>query len=341
MLLSAIATAIGAQLDGPDRDVTAVRPLETAGPQDITFLNESRSPPAHLEAAAVIVSGAVPRDRFQPHVSLLRMDQPYLGFARVMSIFHPPPLPSFNGVSAHAFVDPSAHLGQSVRIASGTVVGPGCVLGDRVVLHAGVTLGAGVMVGDDGVLHPRVVIYDRCVLGARVVVHAGTVVGSDGFGFARGPDGAVKIPHAGRVRIEDDVEIGANCAIDRGVLDDTVIGRGAKLDNLVQVGHNVIIGPHCLIAGQAGLAGSCKLGAGVIVGGQVGLAGHISIGAHAQIAGKSGVTRDVPEGARVLGYPATDLHTARRAMAILYQLPELRQHVDRLSRRLDELIADE
>ncbi|MFQ5655821.1 MAG: UDP-3-O-(3-hydroxymyristoyl)glucosamine N-acyltransferase, partial [Planctomycetota bacterium] len=162
-----------------------------------------------------------------------------------------------------------------------------------------------------------------------------------GFGYAPDPDGAVKVPHRGGVRIEEDVEIGANTTIDRAVLNDTVIGRGSKIDNLVMIGHNNIVGPHCMMAGQVGIAGSCRIGAGVLIGGQAGLGGHLRVGDGAQIGGKSGVHRDIPPGERVLGIPATDVATARRAYAMLYRLPEVRRHIDRVSKRLEELLPPE
>lgn len=339
--LGEIAQAIGAEVDGdPELAIQAIMPTETAGPEHLTYLAEKKSPPAKetFQAGAIIVGKDADRSAFPGHTALVRSDNPYASFARALNLFYETPRPPFSGISELASIDDSAQLGEECHVAAGVFVGPGAILGSRVVLHPGVSISNDVVVGDDVELFPRVTIYPGCRLGSRVIAHAGAVIGSDGFGFAPTPEGGVKIPHSGSVIIEDDVEIGANTAIDRGALDDTIIGRGTKIDNLVQVGHNCVIGPHSIICGQVGLAGSSVIGQGVMLGGQVGLAGHLSVGDGAQVGAKSGVHSDVPAGAKYFGYPATDLRTARRALAILYQLPELRQHVDRIGRQLDELL---
>ncbi|MCI0652192.1 MAG: UDP-3-O-(3-hydroxymyristoyl)glucosamine N-acyltransferase [Planctomycetes bacterium] len=339
-----IATGIGAQLDGdPRRLIERVRPIESAGTTDLTFLSRDKTPPPkeQFRAGAVIVVPAQAKDGFPEGTTFLRMENPHLGFARAIGLFYPAQNPPLSGIDPSARVSPDAQIGAGVLIGAFAVVEEGVTLGDRVTLYPGVYVGVGSRLAEDVTAYPRVTIYPHTTIGARTVIHAGTVIGSDGFGFVPTAEGVVKMPHNGRVRIEEDVEIGANSTIDRGVLDDTVIGRGSKLDNLVHIGHNCVVGPHCLLAGQTGLAGSCKIGAGVILAGQVGLAGHLEVGAGAQIGAKSGVRSDVPPGAKYFGYPATDFATAARAYAILFQLPDIHKKIDELAKRLDDILPPE
>lgn len=341
MLLSEIAKEIGAELDAPaDREVHSIASIDRAGTEDICFLAAGKTPPAldKFSAAAVIVTPDVEREQFRADIALLRIADPHLGFARALALLKPEPPTPFSGVSPQAFIDPTAMIADDAAIGPGVWVGPGSSVGAGSQLYPGVAIAENVRIGANTRLHANVTVYANCRIGDRVHIHSATTVGSDGFGYAKSPTGSVKIPHRGRVIIEDDVEIGANVAIDRGVLDDTVIGQGAKIDNLVQVGHNAIIGPHSVICGQAGLAGSCTLGTGVVIAGQAGVGGHLKVGDGAIVGGKSGVTGDLPAGGEYLGYPATDARTARRAMAILYRLPDLRRHVDKISRQLDELL---
>lgn len=340
--LREIASLLSAELDGnAELEVEAVRPIETAGPTDITFLASGKRPPdiPELRAGCVIVGRDVNRSLFGERVALLRMASPYLGFALVMQHFHPEAPPSFDGIASGATIHPTATIGASPRIANGASVGARCRIGNRVILHPGVSIGDDVDIGDDVHIFPNVTLYPRTRLGHRVRIHAGSVLGSDGFGYAASPQGAVKIQHRGCVVVEDDVEIGANVAVDRGALDDTIIRRGTKIDNLVQIGHNCVVGEHSFIAGQAGLAGSCTTGRGVQVGGQAGLSGHLHVGDGAQIAGQSGVHSNVAPGARLLGSPAMDLRLARRVVAVMPQLPELRMEIERLKRQVEDLMA--
>ncbi|MEM7165257.1 MAG: UDP-3-O-(3-hydroxymyristoyl)glucosamine N-acyltransferase [Planctomycetota bacterium] len=342
MLLSEIAQAIGAELDAPaDRSIESIQSIDRATSDALTFLAAGKQPPAldQLHAAAVIVAPDVERDLFPKEVALLRMDNPHLGFALALGLLSPEPEAPFEDVSPQAFVDPTATIGADVAIAPGAWIGPRVTVGTGSVLYPGVSIAEDCVIGAHCTLFANVSVYAKSTLGERVRIHSGTTVGSDGFGYAKGPRGSVKIPHRGRVVIGDDVEIGANVAIDRGVLDHTVIGTGAKIDNLVQIGHNCIVGPHSIICGQAGMAGSGELGVGVVIAGQVGVGGHLKVGDGATVGAKSGVTTDLPAGGEYLGYPATDARTARRAMAILYRLPELRRHVDKISRQLDELLG--
>ncbi|HWP35408.1 MAG TPA: UDP-3-O-(3-hydroxymyristoyl)glucosamine N-acyltransferase [Thermodesulfobacteriota bacterium] len=326
------ATVVG---DGA-RPLHGVAPIDAAGPGDLTFVAN----PKYLRylpgtrAGAVLLArehlppGPPPADR-----TYLVVPDPYLALAGALVLFHPPRRPP-PGVHPTAWVDPSATLGREVHIGPLCAVAAGCRLGDRVVLVGGVHLGEGVEVGEESTLHPNVTVYPGCRLGRRVVVHGGTVIGADGFGFARGPQGAVKIPQVGRVVIEDDVEIGANCAIDRATLGETRIGRGTKIDNLVQIGHNVVVGEGSLIVAQVGVSGSTRIGRGVTLAGQAGLVGHIEVGDGAIVTAQAGVSNDVPAGAVVSGTPHRPHHEWRRIAAALGELPALCRRVRALERRL-------
>ncbi|HEY8368325.1 MAG TPA: UDP-3-O-(3-hydroxymyristoyl)glucosamine N-acyltransferase, partial [Thermodesulfobacteriota bacterium] len=220
-------------------------------------------------------------------------------------------------------------------------IGPRCRIGAGAWLVSGVHLGEGVEIGEATTLHPHVTVYPDCRIGSRVIVHAGTVIGSDGFGFARTPNGAVKVPQVGRVVIEDDVEIGANCAIDRATLGETRIGRGVKIDNLVQIGHNVQLGPGTIVVAQAGISGSTKVGRGVTIAGQAGLVGHVEVGDGVIVTAQTGVTNDVPAGQVVSGSPHRPHGEWKRIMAAMADLPNLRQRVKALERRVGASAAAE
>ncbi len=319
--------------------IHGVRPLETAADGDLTFLMRGRTPPprAAIRAAAIIIHEEEAAQHFPDGTTLLRSQNPHLGFAKALDYLYPPAPPPFTGVASTAFLHPTVEVGEGTCIAPGVFVGAGTRLGRSVYLYPGVYVGQECTLGDRVTLHPRVTLYPGTSVGARSTIHAGSVIGGDGFGFVLGESGPTKIQHLGHVRIEADVDVGANCTIDRGSLDDTVVGRGSKIDNLVHIGHNSVIGPHCVIAGQAGLAGSCTLGSGVVLAGQVGLAGHLTIGDGAQVGAKSGVHSDVPAGAKFFGYPATHFATAARAHALLGQLPQLRKQLTALAKAVDEM----
>ncbi len=229
------------------------------------------------------------------------MPHPYLAYARVAALFAPP-LQRWPGISDLAFVGQGVALGQEVSIAPLAFIGAGAELGDRVTIMPGCVIGAEVRIGADTLLYPNVTIRERCTVGARCIIHSGTVIGSDGFGFVPGNAGHVKIPQLGTVVIEDEVEIGANCAIDRGALGATRVGRGVKIDNLVHLAHNVEVGEYSLLVAQVGISGSTKLGKGVVLAGQVGLTGHIELGDGVQVGAQSGVHHSVPAGQTVSGY---------------------------------------
>jgi UDP-3-O-[3-hydroxymyristoyl] glucosamine N-acyltransferase len=247
----------------------------------------------------------------------------------LLPLLHPPRAP-VPGIDPTARIGRGARIGREVMIGPGVVIGAGAVLGDRVCLAAQCVVGDDVAIGDDSVVYPHVTLYRGATLGRRVIVHAGARIGSDGFGYVQAAGAHRKIPHVGRCVIEDDVEIGANTTIDRGSIDDTVIGRGTKIDNLVQIAHNVRIGKLCLILSQVGIAGSARLGDGVVLGGQAGIAGHHVIGDGARIAGQAGVFGDVPAGETWSGYPARPHREALRAQAAVFKLPGMIKALERL-----------
>jgi UDP-3-O-[3-hydroxymyristoyl] glucosamine N-acyltransferase len=306
-------------------------PADRAQPGDLTFAeNENYFARAEQSAAsAIIVAG--------PFTSsgkvLIRVADARVAFARVLPFFFPeavfaPGIHPTAVIPASAEVHPSAHIG------------PHCVLGDKVrvgarcILQGGDNIGAGCQFGEDVHLFPNVTLYPRTEVGNRVRIHSGTVVGSDGFGYVQDAGVHLKVPQIGNVIIRDDVELGANVTIDRGALGPTVIGRGTKIDNLVQIAHNVTIGEHCLIISQAGVAGSCKLGNYVILAGQVGVAGHLKIGNRVSVAAQSGVMNNIPDGEKWLWSPAQPDRQAKRQMIALQQLPELLRRVNELEKKL-------
>jgi UDP-3-O-[3-hydroxymyristoyl] glucosamine N-acyltransferase len=317
--------------------ITGIRPLDQAGPRDLSFLAHPRYRQAAAEcrAAALLVR---PTERL-PGRNLILVENPYTALAAVMELFHPPRRPT-PGVSPDAVVEEGVVLGRGVSIGPLAVVSRGSTLGDGVVLGPGVVLGEGVAVGRDTVLHPGVVVYPGCRVGDRVIIHAGAVVGSDGFGFGEAEGGRAKIPQVGIVRIEDDVEIGAGVTIDRATFGETVIGKGARIDNLVQIGHNVVVGEGSVLVAQTGIAGSTRLGRSVIMAGQSGAAGHLSLGDGTIVGAKSAVLKDTAPGSFVLGHPAVDHREWKRAQAALLRLPDLLRRVNKLEATLEAGSAD-
>ncbi len=314
-----------------------VSSLEDAGPEDISFLSNPRYA-RHLSstcARAVIVH----EDCDAPaHIIPLRVPDPYAAFLRVLEIFntrHPGLVAQ--GVHSLAFVHPGAVLGSDVSI------GPFASIGEGVTVGAGTTIGAGTAllkdctVGENCLFYPNVTVMDGCAIGNRVIVHAGTVIGSDGFGFAPYEGKYHKIPQIGTVQIGDDVEIGANTTVDRAAFGKTMIETGVKIDNLVQIAHNVRIAPHTVIAAQVGISGSTKIGSWVRLGGQAGLAGHITVGDGASAGGRAGITKDVPPGETVSGYPAKPHMEAMRLEAAVRKLPELIKKIRDQEQRIMEL----
>jgi UDP-3-O-[3-hydroxymyristoyl] glucosamine N-acyltransferase len=334
IMLSEIARKLGGRLVGPDRSITGVRPLEVAGEKDLSFLANPRYRDRlpSCRAAGVLVAEGIEA----PHLSLVVVENPYAALGRVLTLFDRRPR-AVPGVDPRSALAEDCRLGEGVSVGPFVTAGPGCRIGDRAVLMAGVTLGPGVVLAEDVVLHPSVTIYDGCVIGARCVVHAGSVVGSDGFGYAEEKGSHVKIPQLGNVVIEEDVEIGANVTVDRATFGSTRIGKGTKIDNLVQVGHNCDVGEHSILVAQSGLSGSVRVGRGVVFAGQSGSVGHVQIGDGSRIGAKSAVTGDLKAGSFVIGHPARDHREWKKSQAILARLPEFRKRLSRCEERLDAL----
>ena len=331
-LLSVLAGEIGARLQGADAEVTGIAGVDEAGPGQVTFLSNPRyaGQARETKASAIICKEPIPG----AGCAFLLTPDPYLAFALAVQRFHPATRLS-PGVSAQASVHPTAVLGKEVHVGPFAVVAEGAVVGDRVTLYPGAYVGKGAVVGEDTVLHPRVTLYEGVRVGKRALLHAGCVIGSDGFGFAPTPDGYRKIPQVGIVEIGDDVEIGANTTIDRAALGVTRVGNGTKLDNLIQVGHNVEVGRDTVIAAQVGIAGSARVGNRVMIGGQSGLAGHLEVGDGMMIGAKTGVAASIPAGGNRAwsGVPAMPHRTWLKMATLLPKLPELFRRVARLEGR--------
>jgi UDP-3-O-[3-hydroxymyristoyl] glucosamine N-acyltransferase len=335
-----IAEKLGATVEGDAlTPVSGVAGIADAGTGDITFCAHPRL--AELipksPASVIIVDGTYTGPSL---AALVRVDDPYAGFLKVLKLFRADTPERPPGVHPTAIVDPSARLGSDVS------VGALCVVEDEVVLENGVTLSPGVFVGARGriaegcYLYPNVTIREGVDIGKRVIIHAGTVIGSDGFGYLSRSDCHEKVPQVGTVIVEDDVEIGANVAIDRGTLGATRIGRGVKIDNLVHIAHNVTVGEDTLLVAQVGISGSTQIGRKATLAGQAGVVGHIRIGDGAQIGAQAGVTKSIPDHTRVSGYPAMEHDRARRLNAYYRKLPGLFEQIKVLEDRVRELEAE-
>jgi UDP-3-O-[3-hydroxymyristoyl] glucosamine N-acyltransferase len=331
-----IAEQVGGSVEGNGTlRLTGFAAADTAGKGDLTFAeSETWFARAQESAASAILVGPQIEDPEVPRRKvLIRVPNARVAFAKVLPLFFPEP-----GFAAG--IHPSAIIHHTAQIAASAHIGPCCVVGERVridktaVLQANNHIGADSHIGEATRLFPGVTIYPHSVIGARVRIHAGSVIGSDGFGYVFDQGHHRKVPQVGNVVIHDDVEIGANVTIDRGALGSTVIGKGAKIDNLVQIAHNVVIGEHTIIIAQVGVAGSTKLGQHVILAGQVGIAGHLNIGDHAVVAAQSGVMTHIPEGEKWLGSPALPDRQTKRQWIALQKLPELLQRVHELEKQL-------
>jgi UDP-3-O-[3-hydroxymyristoyl] glucosamine N-acyltransferase len=339
--LQEIARLLAADPEGdPQLALHGLAPIEKAGEGQLTFLANKKyvKSLATTQASAVIVGRdiAVERD----DVALLRMDDPYLGFVAALRLFYPPARYDAPGVHPASVIDETAELGDGVTVCANAVIGRNVRIGRGSVIAEGVVLRDDAVIGEDCLLYPNVTVLDSCRIGSRVIIHAGSTVGSDGFGFAPHEGRYEKIPQVGFVIIEDDVEIGANCAIDRGTLGPTVLRRGVKLDNLIQIAHNVEVGEDSVVAAQAGISGSTVLGRNVIIAGQAGLVGHIEIGDRVTVGAQAGVSKDLAgEGKMFRGSPAREIHEELRLEAAMRQLPELIKTVRRQEARIAELEA--
>ncbi|MDT8444277.1 MAG: UDP-3-O-(3-hydroxymyristoyl)glucosamine N-acyltransferase [Desulfuromonadales bacterium] len=334
--LADLADLVGGCVSGdPSTAVSGVAPLDIAGPDQISFLANPKfqAKLADCRAAAIIVHPSL-RGSVQP--PLLLTENPYLAFAKILTFFEVPPHVG-QGVMEGAHVHADAVVGVDVTIEPGCVVCAGAIIGDRTHLHPNVVIGADAVIGQDCLLHANVTVREKCVLGDRVIVQPGAVIGADGFGFA--PDGRnyCKIPQVGHVVIEDDVEIGACSCIDRGTLGVTRLARGVKVDNLVQVAHNVQIGEDTLLVSQVGIAGSTVIGKHCIFGGQSAVAGHLEVGDNVTLAGRGGISNSVDGDQSLAGLPAMPHREWLKATMTMTHLPEMRRELKRLKKQMDAL----
>ncbi|MBN1817500.1 MAG: UDP-3-O-(3-hydroxymyristoyl)glucosamine N-acyltransferase [Sedimentisphaerales bacterium] len=330
--LAELARHVGGRIIGhPDTLISSAATLENARSGQITFLSNTKYIPLvkTTQAGAVIVG-----QEMESAADLLIAEDPYYAFMQVVVLLYGHRKHEPIGMSPQAHIAPSAHIGQHCHIHPFVTVGPEAVIGNGCILYPGVFIGAAAKLGDDCILYPNAVVYEACLLGDRVILQANATVGQDGFGYATHKGVHHKIPQIGRVILEDDVEIGSGSAIERGTLDDTVIGKGTKIGDTVTIGHGTRIGPYCLLVPQAGIAGSATLGHHCVLGGQVGVIGHIKIGNMVRIGAQAGVIGDVPDGMEIVGSPAIDSNKARRSYALIEYLPELRRSIKDIERRL-------
>ena len=333
--LKELAAYLGGRVIGDEEArVNGIASLDDAREGEITFLANPKyaAKVASTKATAVILPpGAEGHGR-----NVIEVKNPYLAFAKLLTLYHVAPFQA-KGVMAGAYIGKNVTMGDAVTVYPGAYVADGVKLGERVTLFPGVALYEGVEVGDDVTLHSNVTVRERCRIGNRVIIYSGAVIGSDGFGYAPDGKGWYKIPQIGTVVIEDDVEIGVNAAIDRAALDVTLIRRGTKIDNLVQIAHNCVIGENCMIISQVGISGSTRLGEHVTLAGQVGVAGHLEIGDNVMVGAKSGVPGNLPAGQVFSGIPTMPHREWLRAMGIVSKLPELKKTLSSLEKRVQEL----
>jgi UDP-3-O-[3-hydroxymyristoyl] glucosamine N-acyltransferase len=345
MTLAELGRFLGGEITGDiDTAIRGIAKIEEAEAGDITFLANLKYK-KHVKttrASALIIGRNVELDELKERtipLPLVRVSDPYNSFLKLIDIFHPAPEPLPRGIHETALIDASATVGPDVSMGAYVVIEKGCKVGKGTTIYHGTVLHQGVEIGCNTVIYPNVTIRELCTIGSRVIIHSGAVIGSDGFGFSATENGTYeKIPQRGIVEIRDDVEIGANCTIDRATIGRTLIEEGVKLDNLIHVAHNVTIGANTVIAAQTGISGSTKVGKHCAFGGQVGLTGHITIANNTTIGAQSGVPKSITEeGKTYFGYPAQEIHQTLRTEGALRQLPELLLEFRKLLQRVEEL----
>jgi UDP-3-O-[3-hydroxymyristoyl] glucosamine N-acyltransferase len=332
-----LAEHVGGEVCGDgSRIISGVATLDDAGEGDISFLANQKYAKAMAtsQACAVVVNNEVDVDGR----TVIRCSDPYYAFTQIVVLLHGHREHEAIGVSDRASIAESARIGKKVDIHDFVSVSAEAVIGDGTRIYPSCTIGPGTKIGKDCVLYPNVTIYDGCEIGDRVTIHSGSVIGQDGFGYATHQGVHHKIPQIGGVVIEDDVEIGANCTIDRGTLGDTVIGKGCKFSNLIAIGHNTRIGPHCFLVAQVGIAGSTTVGSYCVFAGQAGIVGHIEIGDQVTVGAQAGVTNNIASGESVVGSPAIPMNQAKRSMLLMKNLPEFRNKMKEFERTLRKLI---
>ena len=338
-----IASYLGGTVVGdPQTTVSTFAKIEEGHAGALSFLANPKYEHYIYDTQSSIV---IVNTSFEPQhpvkATLIKVEDAYGSFAKLLELYaaHKP---RKTGISQRAEISPDARLGQNCYVGAFAVIEAGAVIGDNVCIYPHTYVGDGVQIGDNTTLYAGVKVYEGCRIGANVIIHAGAVIGADGFGFAPNEAGEYsKIPQIGNVVIEDNVEIGANTCVDRATMGSTRIHRGVKLDNLIQIGHNVVVGEHTVCASQVGIAGTSKIGSHCMLGGQVGVAGHLTIGDRVQLASKSGISNNVPDGATYFGYPALPISRSHRVNAVVRNLPELSQTVYRLEKQMAALLAKE
>lgn len=332
---SQIALLIAGTVEGDaNTPVASFGKIEEAQPGQLSFLaNPKYEEYLYTTKAGVVIIADTYELKKPVAATLVRVKDPYSAFAILLAKYQEMQQQQLKGIQEPCYLSKSAVLGEDVYIGAFAFLGENVKVGNHTKIYPGVFLGDGVQIGDHTTLHAGVKVMRDCVIGNKVTIHAGTVIGSDGFGFAPQPDGSfAKVPQIGNVVVEDEVEIGANTTIDRATIGSTLIHRGAKLDNLIQIAHNVEIGSSTVVAAQAGISGSTKVGKGVMVGGQAGIVGHITIGDGAKINAQSGVSKNMAPGQAVTGSPAYDYTAALRSQALARKLPELEQRLKQLEK---------
>jgi len=332
--LKELAEHVGGEVRGDGQiAIKAVSTLDKAGASEITFLNNKKYEPLlkTTKASAVIVAKPV-----ETNAALLITEDPYYALMQIAVLLHGHRKHKKVGISKRASVAETAKLGTNCNVYDFALISENARIGKNCCIYPGAFIGPDVKMGDDCIVYANAVIYDGCEIGNRVIIHANAVIGEDGYGFATHKGEHHKIPQIGRVVLEDDVEIGACCTIERATLGDTIIGKGAKVGDMVAIGHGTKVGAHCLLVPQVGISGSTTLGHHCVVGGQVGIVGHIKIGNMVTIGAQSGVGHDIPDGATILGSPALDANKTKRVYASIQHLPEMRKSIRDLEKRLAE-----
>lgn len=333
--LSELAKYVDGRVSGdPNILVRSASTLGRAGAGDISFLANAKYEKQlySTKASAVIVGKEI-----KAPVPLLVAEDPYYAFMQIVVLLHGHRKHKKVGISKRASISDKAKVGADCHIHDNAVICDGARVGDGCIIYPGAYIGQEVLLGNDCIIYPNAVVYDGCKIGNRVIINANATIGEDGFGYASHHGAHHKIPHIGIVVIEDDVEIGAGCGIERGTLGDTVIGRGTKMGDLVTVGHGTKIGDHCLLVAQVGIAGSTSLGNHCVLGGQVGVVGHIAIGNNVTVAAQAGVINNIPDGKVIVGAPAIEAKLGRRAYSMIQHLPEIRQSVRQLQKQVEQL----
>lgn len=339
-----ISMIINGKVEGdPNMSVSSFGKIEEAQPGQLAFLaNPKYEDHLYTTTASVIIINESLELKSEVKATLIRVPDAYSAFATLLSKYQEVVAQQLTGIQEPSYIAKTAKTGQNVFIGAFAYLAEGVVIGDNVKIHPGAYVGNNVRIGDNSTLHPGVKIYHDCVIGKNVTIHAGSVIGSDGFGFAPMPDGSFKkVPQIGNVQVEDFVEIGANATIDRATMGSTIIRKGAKLDNLIQIAHNVEIGHSTVIAAQAGISGSTKIGSQVMIGGQAGIVGHVQIADGARVNAQSGVTKSIKTpGGAVTGSPAFEYTSALRSQALSRNLPELEKRVKELEELVRQLLAE-